>query len=249
MIASTLNQLKIGQFPSAKGAININASKKDGLPTSTALGLSAVVHLIGGLVLFQQINLTPTSNNQLQAPITIRLISEPTKQAMPVAQPELQKITRKPQAKTLLSTAEPSTFTTHEKFQATVKERAVEPETKAEHSASPAAADSAKKIEEKVESTPVYVAPKFGADYLHNPSPEYPGMSRRRGEQGRVFLKVFVSAQGQAEKVLLEKTSGFELLDKSAMDVVKTWKFVPAVSDNHPVNGIVIVPILFSLDS
>ena len=58
-----------------------------------------------------------------------------------------------------------------------------------------------------------------------------------------------MSAQGNAEKVLLEKGSGYELLDKSAIDVVKTWKFIPASINNQPVSGVVIVPIRFSLDS
>ena len=249
MMTTTFNQLKIGQLLGTKSAFNLNAPKKVGLPTSAALGLSAVAHLIVALVLFQQINLTPTSSNQIQAPITIRLISEPKKEAIPVPQPQIQKITPKPQAKAVMSTPNSSTFTTQEKIQTPSKESTHEAETKVEHSAPPASADSAKKVEEKGESAPVYVAPKFGADYLQNPSPEYPGMSRRRGEQGKVLLKVFVSPQGQAEKVLLEKTSGFELLDKSAIDVVKTWKFIPASSNNQPVSGVVIVPIRFSLDS
>jgi protein TonB len=208
-----------------------------------------VFHLIVALVLFQQINLTPTSNNQLQAPITIRLISEPKKQTIPVPQPQIQKVTPKPQAKAVMSTPNLSTFTTPEKIQTPVKESAQETEAKVERSTASAPTDTTRKTEEKGESTPVYVAPKFGADYLQNPSPEYPGMSRRRGEQGKVLLKVFVSPQGQAEKILLEKTSGFELLDKSAMDVVKTWKFIPASNNNQPVSGVVIVPIRFSLDS
>ena len=61
MMTNTFNQLKIGQLLSTKSAFNLNAPKKDGLPTSAALGLSAVAHLIVALVLFQQINLTPIS--------------------------------------------------------------------------------------------------------------------------------------------------------------------------------------------
>lgn len=107
----------------------------------------------------------------------------------------------------------------------------------------------AKKMEQKVDSVPSFEPPKFNADYLQNPAPDYPGMSRRRGEQGRVTLKVMVDATGKAEKIELEKSSGFELLDKAAMDAVRNWKFIPASNNHQSVAGTVIVPVRFSLDN
>ncbi|MDO8298873.1 MAG: hypothetical protein Q7T64_04170, partial [Lacisediminimonas sp.] len=35
-------------------------------------------------------------------------------------------------------------------------------------------------------------APRFDADYLSNPAPAYPPLSRRAGEEGQVMLRVFV---------------------------------------------------------
>lgn len=93
------------------------------------------------------------------------------------------------------------------------------------------------------------VAPKFNADYLHNPAPEYPRASLRRGEQGKVMLKVLVNPEGLPERVVVEQSSGFEALDKSALQAVKNWKFIPASSNNRPISGSVIVPIRFNLDS
>lgn len=100
-----------------------------------------------------------------------------------------------------------------------------------------------------IKAKPVYVAPSFGADYLHNPIPEYPNMARRKGEQGRVLLKVLVTLNGDAGNVTLEKSSGSKYLDEAAMNAVKNWKFTPARSNNEPVSGFVTVPISFSLES
>ena len=89
--------------------------------------------------------------------------------------------------------------------------------------------------------------PKFNADYLDNPAPRYPPLSRRMGEQGRVLLRVHVAAGGGAMEVTLHKSSGFERLDRAALETVKQWKFVPARQGDKPVSAWVIVPIQFNL--
>ena len=89
--------------------------------------------------------------------------------------------------------------------------------------------------------------PRFDADYLQNPAPVYPGLSRRNGEQGKVILHVLVSADGRARKVELRTSSGFERLDNAALDVVAQWRFVPAKQGDRPVDGWVLIPISFAL--
>lgn len=110
-------------------------------------------------------------------------------------------------------------------------------------------AESVKPSEQKVAIENSFEPPRFNADYLHNPTPEYPSMSRRRGEQGRVTLKVLVNINGEPESVQLDKSSGFDLLDKAALNAVKNWKFIPAKSNHQSVFGTVIVPVRFSLES
>lgn len=90
-------------------------------------------------------------------------------------------------------------------------------------------------------------APRFDADYLSNPAPAYPPLSRRRGEQGRVLLRVLVSAQGTAHEVQLRSGSGFERLDAAAIDAVRQWRFVAARQGDEAVAAWVIVPISFTL--
>ena len=89
--------------------------------------------------------------------------------------------------------------------------------------------------------------PRFDADYLDNPKPPYPAISRRMGEQGRVVLRVRVDAQGLPIDVQLHASSGSERLDASALQTVRRWKFVPARLGNEPVAASVLVPIAFTL--
>lgn len=90
-------------------------------------------------------------------------------------------------------------------------------------------------------------APKFDADYLNNPTPKYPPVSRRAGEEGKVMLRVFVDASGAPTQVEINHTSGFERLDKAAVAAVSHWKFIAAQQAGQAVGAWVLVPIIFSL--
>jgi len=90
--------------------------------------------------------------------------------------------------------------------------------------------------------------PDYRADYLNNPRPPYPMVARRMGYNGKVVLNVEVLAEGRAGQVLLHQSSGYEILDKSALQTVKTWKFSPAKRFGQPVTQWFLVPIKFSLE-
>lgn len=87
----------------------------------------------------------------------------------------------------------------------------------------------------------------YKANYAHNPKPDYPAIAKSRGWQGKVLLRVKVSAQGLSETVTVEKSSGREILDESAIEAVKKWRFIPAKRGETPVASSVIVPIDFKL--
>jgi protein TonB len=72
--------------------------------------------------------------------------------------------------------------------------------------------------------------------------------ARRRGEQGTVMLRVFVTTDGLPSRVNIETTSGSSALDAAALDAVKTWRFVPARQGGQAVEAWVLVPIVFRLD-
>jgi len=98
-------------------------------------------------------------------------------------------------------------------------------------------------------SAPAATAARFDADYLQNPAPAYPAVSKRLGEEGTVHLLVRVSPSGNAERVQVQRSSGSPRLDEAAVKTVQQWRFVPARVGNEAVAATVVVPIVFRLDS
>lgn len=96
---------------------------------------------------------------------------------------------------------------------------------------------------------PPLISARFDADYLQNPKPLYPHASRRLGEEGKVMLRVFVSADGEAKRVEIKHSSGFQRLDQAAEEAVARWRFMPARRGEQAVAAWVLVPIEFSLKS
>lgn len=93
------------------------------------------------------------------------------------------------------------------------------------------------------------IPPQFNADYLNNPAPQYPALSKRLGEEGRVILRVYVDERGLPARVEMRTSSGHGRLDEIALETVKQWKFVPARRGDQAVSAWVLVPISFSLRS
>lgn len=92
------------------------------------------------------------------------------------------------------------------------------------------------------------IAARFDADYLRNPSPTYPAASRRLGEEGRVLLRIKVSAQGLPLRVEIKQSSGFQRLDDAARAAVERWRFIPARQGGEAVESSVLVPLQFTLN-
>ena len=92
------------------------------------------------------------------------------------------------------------------------------------------------------------IPPRFDAAYLQNPAPTYPPMAKRQNQTGRVVLRVTVSAEGLPTNVIVLTSSGYELLDQAALDVVRNrWKFVPAKRGDQAVAGQADVPLSFRI--
>ena len=69
--------------------------------------------------------------------------------------------------------------------------------------------------------------PSSDADYLQNPKPPYPLMSKKLNEQGSVIMRVLIGADGLPQKSEIRKSSGFDRLDQSASATVMKWRYVP----------------------
>jgi TonB family protein len=83
--------------------------------------------------------------------------------------------------------------------------------------------------------------------YSGNPKPPYPEIARRRGYEGTVRLAVEVLASGKVGGVWIKMSSGYEILDQSALKAVKEWRFTPARFAGVAITSTVIVPIMFQL--
>ncbi len=78
-----------------------------------------------------------------------------------------------------------------------------------------------------IASPPKVELPSSDADYLQNPKPAYPAMSKRLGEQGRVIVRVLIGLDGVAQQAEIRQSSGFERLDQAALATVQRWRYVP----------------------
>jgi protein TonB len=83
--------------------------------------------------------------------------------------------------------------------------------------------------------------------YYRNPPPPYPLEARRLKQEGSVLLAAGVDDQGRVTSVSLRQSSGSSLLDESALQTVKTWRFKPARLAGIAVSTKVDIPVRFKL--
>ena len=67
--------------------------------------------------------------------------------------------------------------------------------------------------------------------------PEYPSASRRLEEEGTVFLRFLVGADGKVIQSEVEKSSGYKRLDEAARAGLSRCQFKPATIDGKPEQG------------
>ena len=83
---------------------------------------------------------------------------------------------------------------------------------------------------------------------LKNPAPPYPLEARRLGQEGLVVLVVRIDPTGCPTRVELGQSSGFPLLDDSALKTVRRWRFRPRRVAGMAAESIMEVPIRFILE-
>jgi periplasmic protein TonB len=96
------------------------------------------------------------------------------------------------------------------------------------------------------ESGKITQARAFAA-YLNNPKPHYPGIARSRQWEGLVLLRVYVTPDGRCGNLNVARSSGHDVLDESAVEAVRNWRFVPGKRGDTPIASWVTVPIEFNL--
>ncbi len=65
---------------------------------------------------------------------------------------------------------------------------------------------------------------------LWNPRPAYPDSVRKAGWEGLVEIDLEVGADGRVVQARILSSSGFEALDRAALDALKRWRFTPRVA-------------------
>ena len=83
--------------------------------------------------------------------------------------------------------------------------------------------------------------------YQLNTPPAYPGLSRKRGQEGTVTLQVLVNSEGNVERLEIDISSNFSLLDRAALAAVRKWSFEPGRRGEQKVPMWVRVPVTFKL--
>lgn len=81
----------------------------------------------------------------------------------------------------------------------------------------------------------------------HNREPDYPLDALRAGIEGKVVLRVLISATGRPAKITVETSSGLASFDHSAIVAVREWEFTPARRQGLAVEREVLIPIRFRI--
>jgi TonB family protein len=61
---------------------------------------------------------------------------------------------------------------------------------------------------------------------IDGPKPHYPIASRRLREEGEVLVRLCIDSRGEVEKAQIQKSSGYQNLDHSALSALSKWRFV-----------------------
>ncbi|WOG27677.1 energy transducer TonB [Endozoicomonas sp. 8E] len=162
---------------------------------------------------------------------------EPKKNVVKIAEPEPQP--EKPEVK-----KEPEPEKVVEKKPEPPKKE-VEPQEEP-----PAETQVVKTATEKTEVEGLSNAPVFVSRPAIRKSvpPKYPRIAQRRNQQGVVMLEVVVDIEGHAMNIKVLESSGFKLLDQSAIAAVEDWEFEPQKRNNRLVASRVHIPVAFQLN-
>lgn len=99
--------------------------------------------------------------------------------------------------------------------------------------------------EEKfTEAIPVIENAKFKGQRT---PPIYPKRALMLKQEGVVILQALIDTNGDINDVKLVTSSGYAILDKSAIDAVWKWKFEPSVINGTPAVSWVKVPVEFMI--
>lgn len=78
--------------------------------------------------------------------------------------------------------------------------------------------------------------------------PDYPMLSRRRGETGTALVHVVIGLSGKIESATLAKSSGYSRLDDAALAAARASSCKPYLEDGQPTRAAANQPFAFTLN-
>ena len=90
----------------------------------------------------------------------------------------------------------------------------------------------------------------FGAPkIIYKTMPDYPIKAVEKGLSGLVVVRVYILKNGRVGQANVQNSSGYEILDRSALSAVSQWVFSPASVNKESSEAWFEVPVKFELRS
>jgi len=95
---------------------------------------------------------------------------------------------------------------------------------------------------------PVMLPNELSVSCPERSPPDYPQLSKRMNEQGKVVLQVEIGEEGRVANATVKTSSGYQRLDTAALSAVKTWRCKPSERDGVAVRAVALQPFSFILE-
>ncbi|MFC3151363.1 energy transducer TonB [Litoribrevibacter euphylliae] len=207
-----------------------------------------------------------STEESIQEPIQ-KLIDAPIKEPVvdPISKPQLQKAQPAPQVPAIVDSFPQKDTQTTEKVTDVLETEiaAAETESPTIKNDSKTPISEMKETEtnevetESVASQATAISNQSGVheDIILDPQfksdpqpPIYPRLARKRGQEGVVWLDVWLDSRGEQTKLEVYDSSGIGSLDRAAIEAVSKWEFVPKHAAGLTVASRVRIPVHFMLN-
>ena len=82
---------------------------------------------------------------------------------------------------------------------------------------------------------------------IYKSIPDYPAKAIEQGLQGTVMVEVYILKNGRVGEATIDQSSGYQVLDKSALAAISQWIFEPATYAREVTQARFKVPVRFQL--
>lgn len=101
---------------------------------------------------------------------------------------------------------------------------------------------------DRIAAVPTVRAEKITPPAYIPRTPPYPKLAKQRGWEGKVQLQVDVSPDGRVSNASIQESSGYQVLDRSALQHIRKSRFRPARKNGKAVEMSILVPVVYQLN-